>query len=973
MKKIPVAVVLVVAIALLIASCTTGEQERVYIDAVEGRFGDALSLSGMTEDDGSITREVTFDTRLEGWHYLGIKAVAGRTLTFALTGDLATYGAEAIIDREGEAERFALIGDSVQYTPSSDGLVEVWLGACMGTDGGSLTVSGGLPASYYRYGVDDDATVADDGIIDGANVRIYLNGCGDSASDIAAVARWWRSAAELATRFTGSDFGVDHGVPVDIFLSDVAEIETDFDAGVVRVPYSFAADVCSYDDLTGGSAWSALRAVVDLVIYGSGFSDEAERWITALIYVLMTDNAAAGGGAPQGIGSGYGCLAATLEGVGDDEIADYAFANMLHSFGAECAAEMILDYRPSDSFADAFYTAAADAFGVDSSDYLALFGLTVSDDVLRDLPDYVPVQSSYTLGANADNATGTIVKTGESTAFDFSASVITTASEVSVQVVSDHQSRWSESGGIWYYTPSDGATEDDFVLRVTADGESFDLEGKLTYDICVGVQYVFEDVPYREIDDAVDGYEDIEPTHVFATDVAGVQQPAGEEDGSVYVFAVGKGSIQVPETAVYEIHLRSRGIVRVDFGVPKYMFTMFRNSLTIEQYYGELFYEVELEAGVVYDYYVYALSTKGSYFADLGIRKSGSDDPVVDIGKDYLICGGYDRSQVGGYEALDFKPAYFDVNPPVRVPLDGALISEISAPAGTEEGYAALLDDDPHTVYRVAEPSAEQEYSLDAASTRMDYFAFRCTIDGLDFCLYAGASRDDETLIATGKTRVGDNVVELGDGMSVGRLRLILSADEPFGDCVAGLEFGNTQPQCEVVPSDSSSVFYQGNWESLGGVIGTNGTIKRSYGRDAAVEYSFRGSYIAVYCAKGPQYGNMLVYLDGVLQTNVDLSSDRDEYGCLVYSRTFSEGGEHTLRLVADTSHDVIDLDFLGVIRTAAEDAPPEYGNLYYLAIIPAVLLIVFVICVCMDIAQKRKRRARRSAPPVDNGSDKTQ
>ena len=53
-------------------------------------------------------------------------------------------------------------------------------------------------------------------------------------------------------------------------------------------------------------------------------------------------------------------------------------------------------------------------------------------------------------------------------------------------------------------------------------------------------------------------------------------------------------------------------------------------------------------------------------------------------------------------------------------------------------------------------------------------------------------------------------------------------------------------PECEVVPSEASGVFYQGGWDALGGVIGVNGTVLRSYGRDAAVEYSFRGEYIAV-------------------------------------------------------------------------------------------------------------------------------
>ena len=127
-------------------------------------------------------------------------------------------------------------------------------------------------------------------------------------------------------------------------------------------------------------------------------------------------------------------------------------------------------------------------------------------------------------------------------------------------------------------------------------------------------------------------------------------------------------------------------------------------------------------------------------------------------------------------------------------------------------------------------------------------------------------------------------------------------------------------------------------------------------------EYSFRGEYIAVYCAKGPDYGNMLVYLDGVLQTNVDLAAQEDEYGCLVWSRHFGEGGEHTLRLVADNAEDVVNLDHFGVIFSEAQQAPPEYGNLTYLIVIPAALLAVLIVCLCLDANDRRKRRMRTSA-----------
>ena len=201
---------------------------------------------------------------------------------------------------------------------------------------------------------------------------------------------------------------------------------------------------------------------------------------------------------------------------------------------------------------------------------MELFGLSVPDAIRdADAAEYVPVQSSYALGANADNATGTVVKMGESTAFDLRGSVLTSACDYEV-AVSGGNGAWEQKDGLFYYTPEDGEKDNVFVLEVTIDGTVYELPCKLTYDAEVAGVAVYEDVPYRDIDEAVRNYEDdgSQPAAVFAIDRAGVESPEGEADESVYTLAVGSGSLQVEESGVYEIHLKSRGVVRVDFGVP---------------------------------------------------------------------------------------------------------------------------------------------------------------------------------------------------------------------------------------------------------------------------------------------------------------------------------------------------------------------------------------------------------------------
>ena len=121
MKRLLTATILVLVCVIALCGCSAGEDERTYRDAADGRYGDALSLSGELAEDGKIVREVVFDDRLEGWHYLGVTARAGETLTFELSEEYAEYGLTAAVGRGGEEERTTLVGESCEWTPSVSG------------------------------------------------------------------------------------------------------------------------------------------------------------------------------------------------------------------------------------------------------------------------------------------------------------------------------------------------------------------------------------------------------------------------------------------------------------------------------------------------------------------------------------------------------------------------------------------------------------------------------------------------------------------------------------------------------------------------------------------------------------------------------------------------------------------------------------------------------------------------------------
>ena len=193
--------------------------------------------------------------------------------------------------------------------------------------------------------------------------------------------------------------------------------------------------------------------------------------------------------------------------------------------------------------------------------------------------------------------------------------------------------------------------------------------------------------------------------------------------------------------------------------------------------------------------------------------------------------------------------------------------------------------------------------------------------------------------------------------MRIKYVRLTLTSDKPFASVVKDIYCGIYTKEATIVPSNSSRVLYQGKWQYKTGGISINGWILESYGDDAAIEFNFYGTGISVYCAKGDAYGSMQIYVDGKLNGAVNLNSKETQYDCNVFSVEFQEPGKHTIRIVPSSNDDIINLDYFTVLYAEQEEASPEVGNLWYFAIIPAVLIVMFAVCAALDIADRRKKK----------------
>ncbi|MDE5616524.1 MAG: hypothetical protein K2I78_01900, partial [Clostridia bacterium] len=156
------------------------------------------------------------------------------------------------------------------------------------------------------------------------------------------------------------------------------------------------------------------------------------------------------------------------------------------------------------------------------------------------------------------------------------------------------------------------------------------------------------------LDEAIASYQKRSPDYTGSIDFAGVRRRP-DADPSLYVLTVTEGCIKVPVSGKYRLYLRNHGLCRVEFGVPKYMMTMFDSPIPVQEFTRYQSYDIVLEEDKIYDYKLYLLSTKGDCDAALGIRyieeEAADDDNDYGIHADpidseYLIYKGLQREDI---------------------------------------------------------------------------------------------------------------------------------------------------------------------------------------------------------------------------------------------------------------------------------------------------------------------------------------
>jgi hypothetical protein len=113
-----------------------------------------------------------------------------------------------------------------------------------------------------------------------------------------------------------------------------------------------------------------------------------------------------------------------------------------------------------------------------------------------------------------------------------------------------------------------------------------------------------------------------------------------------------------------------------------------------------------------------------------------------------------------------------------------------------------------------------------------------------------------------------------------------------------------------------ASISYGGSWQTATRAEFSGGAVRHASGAGASARYTFSGRAIAVVATVGPDRGDVRVYLDGVYVTTISTHASTLSYRRVVFTKTWTSAGTHTLRLVVvgTAGHPRFDLDALAVL-----------------------------------------------------------
>lgn len=1013
------AVCILIVTAICCVACSTPENTVKIENGIISRFGDGISvLNSYTppveaveyKDELRVKARINIDARVGGYHVAGIYLPAGETLTVNVSNDISQLGYGLNIDSISDDRKYIHIDSTEKkITSEKGGIVEIYVPTSgIRQNSFDVVLEGGIVMPYYRMGRDNLGNLSEGqgkyAILDGENIRFYVptdmlfdKEDNLTVDDLYNTLMWWQSAVSFMNKATEQN-GMSYNYAVRVSVGDYGKAPAYSSiTKAIQIDRSYFENALNFENLKSGSAWDLLYRISELkVSTSSGFDgvfglDMITDILCSVDYVMMTNSSYNEEVSTSWLNNSYTCLQKTKELVSlpesarddnyDRDILRAFFINIMHSFGVDKTMDIIIEYSHSsksdgenqgEMTIDDLGLVISDILNLDMSFYFDFFDMQLSQEAKNKMKDkqlYIPVQSKYTVGGSQDvYDIGFTVPMGEKAEFDFNDSIISLIDGWKVAKINGESNLWSNVDGKFYYSPSTKTLEDSYELLLRNGEYSTTLYGRINVNIATATYKVYEGWTFSNmataLEDAIDKYESRTPDHSGSIDIAGVKKYDEEEADNTYVLTVTEGCMSVPESGDYTIYLKNTGLCQVEFGVQKYMFEMFTNSLPVADYTDYLSYDIHLDDDKTYEFKIYMLSTKGEGSAVLGIKhKGGDDNNIYDIDDKYLIYRGLSRNDIVEYEPPQIYPDNYDTKEEFCQSYDIDEKNFVSYPeAVVTSGLHQAFDSLTTSYYVAYDKTNEYEFVIDlGGNKRTEYFSFiaKSSMQGAKIKIYSAQKNEDKKygglkLAEDYTVQKGSNLIEYSP--STARfVKIVIYGDENFECAFTDFAIGQLFEESQIVANTSSSLAYMGGWTDMQGYVSINGSISQSVDQNSIMSFTAICRQVCFYGVKDSDYGKMDVYVDGSLYTTVDLYSPTPVTDTLLFAIDFDSSREHSVKIMPSGKEDIINVDYISYIPVQEEELAQNTQSFYYVLIIPAVIAVALLGAWIADRVHKNK------------------
>ena len=140
---------------------------------------------------------------------------------------------------------------------------------------------------------------------------------------------------------------------------------------------------------------------------------------------------------------------------------------------------------------------------------------------------------------------------------------------------------------------------------------------------------------------------------------------------------------------------------------------------------------------------------------------------------------------------------------------------------------------------------------------------------------------------------------------------------EPVGDAAIVKPDHTVDVGAQPIPVSTGCGTYAGTWSSANSTSASAGRLRYATRAGASVSFRFTGRAVAVVAPKGPTRGSVKVYVDGVYAGAVSLYRTASVSRVVVFGRSWTASGTHTVKLVVvgTAGRPRVDIDGFAILR----------------------------------------------------------